>query len=381
LQEHLRADRRDHAVAAQVAWSGGGGRSAAGLLYEQSRTSYRLRPDSLPEPSVALGARTPVTTLDLRHRRPLTRRTEAEVALGTSWCRGRFYLSPEGRLRFALTERITASGAYARRHQFAQSLRNPESVLANIFPADLYAGAGDGEIPVAHGHLGVAALELRPSSNLRLGAQAFLRGLDGLVLVAPREEGPFVTTGFVTGTGEARGAALELVRNGTRYAILMSYGYQRVRLDSGDARYVPEHGAAHALDAGLTLFPTVTSSVRLGAASLLGRRATATLGGLEWEACNLLDQGCEFSGSPGERAEPLGATRMPDYFRLDLGLRMHWHLQVAGRDCLVAAFASGTNLLGRRNVLTVAVDPSTGARTQIEMRPRSPLVAGIDWQF
>jgi hypothetical protein len=47
----------------------------------------------------------------------------------------------------------------------------------------------------------------------------------------------------------------------------------------------------------------------------------------------------------------------------------------------MAVFATMTNVLGRRNVLTVAVDPVTGGRTRIEMRPRSPLVVGVDWRF
>jgi hypothetical protein len=32
-------------------------------------------------------------------------------------------------------------------------------------------------------------------------------------------------------------------------------------------------------------------------------------------------------------------------------------------------------------VLTIATDPVTGRRTAIEMRPRAPLVIGLDWRF
>lgn len=105
------------------------------------------------------------------------------------------------------------------------------------------------------------------------------------------------------------------------------------------------------------------------------------LGAFEWEACNLLDQGCEFAGSPTHDTNRLGGTRLPSYFRLDLGLRKHWHLELAGRDVELALFATVTNLLGRRNVLAVATDPVTGMRSEIEMRPRAPLVVGLDWRF
>jgi hypothetical protein len=103
-------------------------------------------------------------------------------------------------------------------------------------------------------------------------------------------------------------------------------------------------------------------------------------GAFEWEACNLLDQGCEFGGSPQTDAA-LGATKLPAYARLDLGVRRHWHLRLVGRDVMLAAYGTLTNLLGRTNVLTVVTDPSTGRRTTIEMRPRAPLVVGLDWRF
>jgi hypothetical protein len=53
---------------------------------------------------------------------------------------------------------------------------------------------------------------------------------------------------------------------------------------------------------------------------------------------------------------------------------------VFGRDAILALSGTLTNVLGRQNVLTWAGDPA-GAVTAIEMRPRSPLVLGVDWQF
>jgi hypothetical protein len=129
------------------------------------------------------------------------------------------------------------------------------------------------------------------------------------------------------------------------------------------------------------VFPAPTASIRLGLTGAIGRRGSGVLGAFEWESCNLLDQGCEFGGSPTHDTGRLGATRLPAYFRLDLGLRKHWHLEVAGRDVELALFGTVTNLLGRRNVLAVATDPVTGRKTEIEMRPLAPLVVGLDWRF
>jgi len=54
---------------------------------------------------------------------------------------------------------------------------------------------------------------------------------------------------------------------------------------------------------------------------------------------------------------------------------------MAGRDAVVAVFGTMSNLFGRINVLTYAGDPLTGGRSAVEMRPLSPLVLGLDWQY
>jgi hypothetical protein len=273
------------------------------------------------------------------------------------------------------------SGTAAHRHQFGQSLRNPESIVSNIFPADLYVAAGSSGVPVASSNLGVVAAEHRPNPWLRVGAQAYVREFDALALVAPRGADPFATDGFVEGSGEALGFAFEAGVGRERYGILASYGFQHVNLEYAGVEYVPEYGATHTIEAGMVVFPVPSYSVRLGFESMFGRRTTAALGTLEWEACNLIDQGCEFAGSPDGWAEPLGDTQLPAYFRLDLGIRKEWRMRVGDRDGGLAVFGTATNLLARKNVLTVAVDPATGARSPIEMRPLSPLVVGIDWRF
>jgi hypothetical protein len=129
----------------------------------------------------------------------------------------------------------------------------------------------------------------------------------------------------------------------------------------------------------VNFFPTATTSIRLGATGALGRRATAVSGGFEWEACNLLDEGCEFGGTPGTTGAP-GGVSLPAYFRVDLGLRKHWHVTLGHRDAVVALFGTLTNVLNRKNVLSYSRAPDD-ALTPIEMRPLAPLVVGLDWQY
>jgi hypothetical protein len=216
---------------------------------------------------------------------------------------------------------------------------------------------------------------------LRLGAQTFARRLRGLVLVATREGGPFATVEPGTGTGSARGVSLEVAVSARRFGALLTYGLQRLRYSGAGVSYQPEHGAVHSLEGGLLLVPADAWSVRLGAVGAAGRRATAISRGFEWEACNLLDRGCEFAGNPYHDGEELGGSRLPPYLRVDLGLRRTWRLRPAGRDATIALFGAVTNLLGRRNLMTYVHDRESGRREGVEMRPRSPLVAGIDWSF
>jgi hypothetical protein len=199
--------------------------------------------------------------------------------------------------------------------------------------------------------------------------------------VAPSDGEPFTTGVFVVGSGSSRGFSLDASLSTAHLGLIASYGLQHVRLEYGDSSYVPDHGATHLLEGGVILFPTATTSIRLGVTGALGRRTTTVANGLEGESCKLLDAGCEFGGSPHYDGAPLGATALTAYYRVDLGIRKHWHFELGGRDGSIALFGTVTNLLSRKNVLTYATDPSTGEPVAVEMRPLAPLVVGIDWRF
>jgi Carboxypeptidase regulatory-like domain/TonB-dependent Receptor Plug Domain len=377
----LAAGRDDAGLLAVVELSGSGRMTTAGIRAQRSQTFYRFRSVTDPKVASSFQVETPIAAAFIRQQARVTPSSEVELTLVSSLAAGAVHLGPSANFRWWPAERWSLTAGYARRHQFAQSLRNPESVVGTVFPVDLYVGSGRGGVPVARSDLGIAALEFRPTTAIRLGVQAYARSFGSLALVAPRTAEPFATSGFVTGAGNAYGVALEAGTTGARYGVVGSYALQRVRLEYGDTSYVPGHGVTHSIDLGFIVLPSRTSEVRLGLSGLIGRRTTAVDGALEWQSCNLLDKGCEFAGSPGQRSEPLGATSLPGYLRVDVGFRKHWPLAVAGRQGVVALFGTVTNLLGRRNLLTFAVDPTTGGRSPIEMRPLSPLVVGFDWRF
>lgn len=375
------AGRRDRGLLAEVRRTPGSAATTVGLRVERIQTSYRVRSDSTGAPIWSLNARMPISTLYGQDERPISRRVALKLGGSVAVASKDAHADGWAQTRWSLSERLSLAGSYAGAHQFVQSLRNPESVVGSIFPADLAMVSNASGFPIARSRQGSIAADYRPGAGVHLSLQAYARDMDGLLLVAPRTGQPFAMGAFAVGSGTSRGVSVDWAWSGARYGFLASYGFQRVRYQYGDSSYVPSYAAKHLAEGGVIVFPTSTSSIRLGATGVWGRRTTTATGEFEWESCNLLDQGCEFGGSPHYEAGALGATPMPHYLRVDLGFRQHWHLRIRGSDMTIALFGSVTNLLERGNVLTYTRNPATGRIDTVSMRPRSPLVAGLEWQF
>ena len=373
------SNRRETGAVAVVAAPMLRGRTSLGVRVQQMSSTYDYHP--VTNDSYTLDVSTLVSTVFAEHARDLTASTALSVSLANAFALGATYLSPTAQLRWQPARSLTITGTAARRHQFGQSLRNAESVVSTIFPADMYVIAGDHGVPVATSTIGILATEHCPTGWLRLGAQAYARDFSGLALVAPGSADPFATTVLAEGTGHAYGVALQAAATSARVGVLAGYGYQDVHLAYAGGGYVPGYGAVHSLEAGVTFVPAPGYNVRLGYEGMMGRRTTSSLGELEYEAVNMLDQGGEFGGSPAGWSGALGGTALPAYHRLDLGVRKSWHTRLGNRAGVLSAFGTVSNLMSRANVMTFAVDPATGEAKPIEMRPFSPLVVGIDWQF
>lgn len=372
--------RSDAGVAAALERSGPDRSTRLGLRLERSRTHYAARTQQ-ESPAGALGWRGLLGALTVDHTRPLTDHLSMSVGVSSSAAHGSIRLAPRALLRWRASGRAQLALGASRRYQYAQSLRNTESLVGNIFPVDLFVSAGSPGVPVARGDRVFASFDASPLTGVRIGASAYARTFDGLLLVAPVTGEPFALGDFATGSGSAVGVSIEASAAGRRFWFVGSYGWQRVRLTGSDAAFTPDYGDSHLIEGGLIVFPSASASLRLGASAGIGRRTSRLAEGLEWEACNLEDKGCEFSGSPRTDPDALGAVELPSYVRVDATLRKHWHLEVAGRDALIGLFGSMTNLLGRSNVLAYTRDPTTGERVAVSMRPRSPLVIGVDWRF
>ena len=376
----LRSARGDVGLLAAVESRARGRSREIGVKVEQLRTAYRIASATTSATILDRRASTDVVTAFARQEWTIRPSVIVSGALALAQVNEKVHPSPRLRARWAVSERLAVTGHLARTHQFAQSLRNAESVVGAIHPADLFVGVGAGS-PVAVSDLGVVAAQWHPRAGARLEAQAFVRELRGMLLVAPTEGGPFATGGSEIGRGEARGASVEFTQQSARATLLAALSVQRVRYSTSTTAYTPAHAARQIAELGVTFYPSATSTVRVGLSSAFGRRATAIANRFEWESCNLVDRGCEFAGSPDIGGETLGGVALPSYARLDLGGRKHTHLTVGGRDVQLALYATISNVLGRHNILTYARDATGGGRSAIELRRPSPVVIGLDWRF
>jgi len=376
--ERLASYRRDAGLTVMLEQGDRQGRSAIGVRAQASRMAYDLSVDSGGALRYASAA--PLLALFLERNQRLSTRLELQSTLGATTSARATRLSPRLSLSWSPGGTLVLTGGYLQLHQFAQSLRNPESVAGTVFPVDLFVGATRSGVPIARSDEGIVAAQYRPMSSIRLAGQAYVRSFHDIVLVAPRNHTPFSAAPFTIGSGRARGFALELARTTARYSLAASYGRQGIRFAYQGTSYVPDYATTDLVDAGVTVSASKTVAIRAAASGRFGRRVTALVTPFEWESCNVADRGCEFAGSP-QTADSLGATRVPGYLRFDLGIRTHWSFQVAGRTTDLAVFGTVTNVFGRTNVLTIAPDPITGTRTPVTLRSRVPLVVGIDWAF
>lgn len=363
----------DHAGASQ--------RTTGGIRVERTTAAYRVALEGDTLRLASIGAHHLLWQPFVRHVRQLGPGLSAELTATGSFTARASRLSPALAVRQDLGRAAGVTLSLSRRHQLLQSLRNPESVVGHIFPAELPALAGYSGVAVGRGDEAGVELELRPAVALRLELRGFVRHAEGLALVAPRQADPFVTVGLASGTSRAAGASLAIRWSGSRHELVARYALQRVRVSYGDTTYIPSWGGRQLLDAGLVLRPMRGTALRVAVSAEAGARTTTIEDPFEWEACNLLDRGCEFAGTPAHRSEPLGGARLPAYIRTDVGLRQAVGLRLGGRQHTIAAYGTLTNLFSRRNLMTYVRNPGTGGRIPVTTRPRALLVLGAEWAY
>jgi len=200
--------------------------SGVGLEVRRSLTDYGVSENEAADGFV-VHSRAPVVTLFGSHDRALGAGLATRLAGSASTVSGHVYARSYAELRWATSPSVTLTTAYIHAHQVAQTLRNPESIVGEIFPVDLFVVASGNGVPVARSDDVILSAAYRPLDGVRFGVQVYTRTLGGLALVAPTTDAPFSQGGFVPGAGTSDGVSLDVAARGARYGFIASYGWQR----------------------------------------------------------------------------------------------------------------------------------------------------------
>jgi hypothetical protein len=291
-------------------------------------------------------------------------------------------LEPRLSIRFAPTSRISLGLGYSRLHQYVQSLRNEESLVDELtgisLPAVAGSAANGATIPVATADQIATTLDARLSSTMTFSAVGYVRRETGLALVAPVSAEPFATSDFATGSARSRGMSLSLDRTGKRVFGELSYSLSSVTQRSGSGSYAPEFAATHTVAMGVGVRVRGTTTLRAAASMNSGVSASTYTDPLEWMPYTPASGEGDLSGSPQHIVGALNGSRLPPYFRLDLGVRRDWGVSLFGVGARLAANASVVNVLGRNNASgLLAMD---GGATQRLLLPPRSLELGLEWR-
>ncbi|HMA01278.1 MAG TPA: TonB-dependent receptor [Gemmatimonadaceae bacterium] len=320
---------------------------------------------------------------------------EAQLSIGARWSAAAGLRStlvapvqagvePRFSLRFAPTSSLAFGVGYARTHQFVQSLRNEESLIDAVAGISLPALAGSHygslEVPAAKSDQLIATADARLSSSLSVSATAYARRETGAVLVAPTTSQPFALTGFAVGVVRASGVSLSLTREGERVSGELGYSLGSV-IDRGNGiSYSPSYDAAQAISGALGLRVATATTLRIAASAHSGTPTSVIADPVEWMPYTSSAGRGDLAGSPQHIVGALDGSRLPAYFRIDLGIRREWRVRAFGRESSLSTSAGVTNLFGRINALGVMA-PATSAPATLLLMPRRSATFGLEWTY
>jgi len=373
--EELSSARKETGLQATGSWRNASKTALAGVRVVSADARYAAG-------EIALESRRPVTTLFGDVGTALTADLRLGLSSAATVLSGRVLVAPSATLAWHPSAAWSWSASATRTHQLTQSLRNPESVVGGIFPANPGVAAGSDGIPVPSADQLTLRMTWRPAGSTQLELQGWLRRSRDVLLNASSETGPFSSAlllpSTLVGHSTVDGLSLGASTAGSRLAWNGLWVWTRARDTAGGHSWTPSRSPRHRIDGGVIAYPSPTTSLRFGLFAVLGRSGTDIGPGLEWEACNLLDRGCEFAGAPRTSGAP-GGRRLSPYLRADVGIRKHWHVALGGRSSTLAAHATLSNVFANDNTLVWVV--GEGSAEPVPMRPFSPLVFGLDWQF
>lgn len=374
------------AVEGKVSWRGARNGTTIGATFEQLSAEYSssAATDSSGSPTsysrLAVASRPVVGSAFIEHS--LRVGDHLTFTLGqraVSFDGKGLMLEPRLAAAFAAANGMTLSGAFARTHQYTQSLYNEESVVDAMASLEIPVLAGTNGLPVASSNSASGQLTMPLGASGLLTVGAFGRTFRGIVLASPGTSSPFPADSFRTGGGSAYGGRIALQEQLGRLSLEGAYSASAVFREKSEQTYRPAVAPAHnvLIAAGYQL----GQGTMLRASGLLSvlRSTSPVVGSIGWEWQDALASQREVTGSPQYSAATFGAGRLPPYLRIDVGVRHEttFGFPVRGKATL---FANVDNLLGRRNAIGMSQPAVESARRLLPALPRS-LSFGIALHF
>lgn len=373
---------RDAGVAATVSWNAADGRIMSGVQLEQLNSRYRVTGDSTrhgprARRHVALTTQRAVASLF----------AEGRWAIGPRWAfgagaRDRVDLGgmggfePRVSVDFRARERLLFAASAGRVHQALQSLSNGESIFDSFLGGGLMVVARGAPATADRASVGaVIGLSRRASISIETYAGRLL----ALTLPAPRNAQPFAIDRIVRGGGRASGTLVGFNYDTDRLSAQAAFALSSVVRSADGLRYRPRGGDARALSAAMAYRWGANTVVRAAMWAASGRRTTLASGNVEWASAPLT-QGEDVAGTQSQWLGALGAQPLPNYLRLDLGVRHTWQIATGSTVFDISGTATVLNVLDRADVRTLLVPESGGARRVVPTAPRM-LLLGLDCTY
>ena len=374
------------ALSSSVTWHRGRGQTTIGGSVEELSARYAATSSTfvagtpVSASTFALAAAPRIGSAFLEQSFALSGNADITVGSRAVSINGRDVLL-EPRLSAALKTRrgLSLSAAFARTHQYSQSLYNEESMADAVASLDIPVAVGSPGVPLASSNSITGQLAIPLGSSGRVTLNAFSRRFQGLLLTAPSTSAPFATQWFSKGEGSAYGGAVAFHDDVGKLIVDGVYSLTRAWRATTSQSYRPAFAPMHSFMLGAGYQFAAHSLVRAAASMTAGRRTSPVVGAIDWQWQSALGAQAEIAGSPEYTNATFATGRLPLYLRVDVGVRHDLSLgkHLPGR---MGLFANVDNLLGRENAVGQAQDSASAAIRALPMMPRS-LSLGLTWHF
>ncbi|MBK5188632.1 MAG: TonB-dependent receptor, partial [Gemmatimonadaceae bacterium] len=185
---------------------------------------------------------------------------------------------------------------------------------------------------------------------------------------------------FNVGAARASGVTVVLAREGPRFSGELGYSLSSVTQRAGQASFTPSYGAAQSVSAAFGVHVQPSTVLRVAVSAHGGAPTSLIADQVEWTPYTSSSGHGDLSGSPQRIVGALDGAQLPSYFRVDIGIRHDWRVQLFGRESALSTSAGLTNLFNRGNALGMLA-PLPATPSALLFLPRRSATFGLEWKY